>query len=67
MTNPKVDKLLLILLASLSRSPEVLVFFCLSEPARSTKFSLDTFFVNTFKIILGKKNLLDYFQLEFQL
>ena len=42
MTFPKADRERLILTAYLIASSFELVFFCLSDPARSTKFSLPT-------------------------
>lgn len=41
ITDPKTVRDLLIFLASFSLSPEALVLFYLSEPARSTKFNFD--------------------------
>lgn len=46
MTIPSVVSDLLMLPASLSLSPEAMVIFCLSEPARSTKCTFGVF--NTF-------------------
>ena len=43
MTNPSTVKDLLILFASFKRDPQDLVNFCLSEPAKSTKYSFDLF------------------------
>uniref|UniRef100_A0A0A9G6T7 Uncharacterized protein n=1 Tax=Arundo donax TaxID=35708 RepID=A0A0A9G6T7_ARUDO len=40
ITSPRVDNDLLMFAASFKRSPSAPELFCLSEPARSTKFNL---------------------------
>ena len=43
ITSPSVVKDLLIFVASFNLSPAAAVYFCLSEPARSTKCNLELF------------------------
>lgn len=55
ITNPSVVKDLLIFEASFNLSPTVLDIFYLSEPAKSTKFSLEllTIYKPSFSILLS--------------
>lgn len=61
MTLPSTDRLPLMCVASLNRSPELRADCCFSDPAKSTRFSCDLRFVVKLPIVsfvsIFKKNM----------